>query len=518
METQIVHGPVNSGFVASGFRKRSSSDVVVVYPRTGFDERGVSITLPLSVLSASSGLIGEFTVRIIDQRVTDNWEEELEVELRKKPLCVAVSSMTGTQILYALQISHYVKENHPDIPVVWGGMHATLMAEQTLRHPDVDFVIKGEGEISFRDFVRELASGRRFENVGGLGWKRSDSALQFSNKETLPDINELPPIPYELVDIEEYATPTQYLYPGVTRLLPFQGSRGCPFKCTFCSEPALTKVYRMMKPEKFVAHAMELVEQYNLNHITFYDEEFFVNQRWATRIAELIGGRFSWWVQSRADDLLKVDLKKMERCGMLIVAPGLESGSNRILTWIKKKETVAEFIEANRRLAETTVIPQYNFIIGFPSETQEELNETVDLALRLMEENPRTVINSFSPFTPLPGTELLHTSVRDFGFKMPETLEGWIGIARRRLPTPWMQARRDVYQNLMYTSVFVNQAKRFAQIYWWIPGFLFDFYSRLIKWRWRNHQFKNTLDIKLVRLIHRVYSPVDFLEVPSASC
>lgn len=486
------------------------SDVVIVYPKTGFDTKDVSVTLPLAVIGAASGLIGEFSVKIIDQRTMSNWASLLAEELKGNPLCVGISSMTGTQIYYGLQVSRFVKEQNPEIPVVWGGMHATLLAEQTLRHPDIDFVIKGEGEISFRDLVREFANGRNFEKIGGLGWKAKDGSIRINPEGVMVELDNLPPIPYDLVPIEDYVSPSQYLFPGIKRLLPFQGSRGCPYQCTFCSEPALTKRYRMVKPELFYEQTMALVHKYKLDHITFYDEEFFVNAKWATKIAEMINGQYTWWAQTRADDLLRVDLKKLEKCGLLIVAPGLESGSNRILQWIKKRETVDQFIEANRRLAQTNIIPQYNFIIGFPGENQEELNETVDLALKLMEENPRTVINSFSPLTPLPGTELLDISVKEYGFKMPETLEGWMGISRRRLPTPWMQEKLTVHRNLMYTSVFINNAKRFAQIYWWIPSFLFDLYSLLIKRRWKKHEFRNSLDIKLARLVHRIYSPVDF--------
>lgn len=493
------------------------SDVVIVYPSSGFDTKGVTITLPLAVLSAVSGLVGEFNVKIIDQRVSDNWKHLLLEELKSKPLCVGLSSMTGTQIHFALQVSRVVKKFNPEIPIVWGGMHATLMTHQTLAHPDIDFVIRGDGEVAFRDLVRELSNGRRFEDVKGLGWKDRDGTIRINEEQPLADLNLLPPIPYHLVNIEDYTTPTQYLYPGVKRLLPFQGSKGCPHKCTFCSEPALTKVYRMMKPELVYERTMELVEKYNLNHITFYDEEFFVNNKWGTQIAELINGRFSWWVQSRADDLLRIDLKKMERCGMLIVAPGLESGSDRILESVNKKEKVSQFIAAGRKLAETNIIPQYNFIIGYPNETQEDLNQTVDLALQLMEENPRTVVNSFSPLTPLPGTKILETSTRDYGFKPPEKLEGWTQIARRKLPTPWMQKKKEVHQNLMYTSIFVTSAKRYAKVYWWLPSFLFDFYTWTIKRRWKKHQYKNSIDIKILRFIHRLYSPIDFIQNPQSN-
>lgn len=494
-----------------------TTDVIVIYPRTGLDRRGVSITLPLSVLSAASGLIGEFSVKIIDQRLTNNWKEVLEKELRSKPLCVALSSMTGTQIFYALEISRLMKEGYPDIPVVWGGMHATLMAEQTLKHPYIDFVIKGEGELAFRNLVREFAGGRHFERVAGLGWKKQDGAFRINPEGPPLDINNLPPIPYGLLDIEDYTAPTQYLYPGVRRLLPFEGSRGCPFRCAFCSEPALTRTYRMMAPERLYEQTLELVQRYNLNHIVFYDEEFFANAHWATRIARLINGQYSWNVQSRADDMLKVDLKEMERCGMLVVAPGLESGSNRILKFIKKQAMAEQSIAANRKLAETSIFAQYNFMMGFPGETLEELNETVDLALRLMEENPRAIVNQFSPFTPLPGTELLDISAGEFGFKLPETLKGWIGISRRRFPTPWMRANLKLYQSLMYSSFFISSsnkflATRFAKMPWWTPSHIFTFYSWLIKKRWKKHQYKDTLDIKLLRRNHRKISPIDFVD------
>lgn len=490
------------------------SDAVIVYPRTGFDAKGMSVTLPLGALAAASGAHGEFKVRVIDQRTEADWESALAAELRTKPLCVAVSAMTGTQIVYALQVARLVRRHDPGIPVVWGGMHATLLAEQTLRHPLVDFVAVGEGEFVFRDLLRELAGGRDFAKVPGIGWKDRDGPHVNPAGAASVDLNALPPIPYDLVDVEDYVSPAQYRYPGIRRMLPFQGSRGCPFKCTFCSEPALTKAtrFRLMKPEILVARVLELVERYRLDHITFYDEEFFINTRWATRVAELIGGRFSWWAQTRANDLLRIDLAKMERNGLMILAPGLESGSQRLLDWMKKDETVEEYLEANRRLAKTGIIPQYNLMIGFPGETGSEIDETVDLALALMRDNPRTVINQFSPLTPLPGTEFLKVAVEQ-GFRVPETLEGWSGVARRRLPTPWLQARKATYTNLMYSSTFLHTAKRVAQDHWWLPGFGFDLYSRLVRARWKAHRYADTLDTRAARLVHRLYSPADFAEV-----
>ncbi len=497
------------------------SDVVIIYPKTGFDTKGVTVTLPLSILGAASGLVKDYSVKLIDQRTQDDWKAVLKREITEKNAkVVAVSSMTGTQIYFALEITIAAKEIDPDIPVIWGGMHATLMAEQTLRHPKIDFVMKGEAELSFPAFMRELTGARSYQSVGGLCWKEKDGTIRINADGPTPDINALPDLPYEGLNIEDYTQPTEYLFGGISRLLPYQGSRGCPYKCTFCSEPVLTKVYRMVKAERFYEQTMKLKERFNLDHIPFYDEEFFVNVRWANRIAEMVNGQYTWIAQTRADDLLRIDLDKMEKCGLRVVWPGLESGSNRVLEFIKKRQTVNQYLEANRKLAATNIVPKYNFIIGYPGETLEELNATVDLTLQLLKDNPKAVVNSFSPFTPLPGTELLDISVKEYGFKPPQTLEEWVGISRRQLPAPWMRekGKLEMHKNLMYTSVFLNTAKRFAQDYWWAPQFAFDWYSKLIEHRWKKHTYERTVDIRLMEMLHRYYSPVDFLSSSTKSC
>lgn len=478
--------------------------VVLVFPKTGLDLG--SINLPLSLLSVASTVESEYTVKIIDQRTDPEWEHNLEEELRNNPICVGITTLTGTQIYYALKASHFIRLHAPEIPIVWGGMHVTTTEDQVIRHPLVDFAIKGEGEHSFSMLVKALDGKAAIEDVPSLYWKTADGDIEFNASESDVDLNALPPLPYHLVDVEKYVSPTSYLYDGINRLLPFEGSRGCPFLCNYCSEPALTKTYRMMKPELFVERCMAMVTRYNLDHVTFFDDEFFVNKTWATNVAKLINGRFTWWCQTRANDLLKVDLKLLERCGMMIVAPGLESGSDKILKDIKKSERVQHYIEANRKLAETAIIPQYNFMMGFPTEDYEDLYRTIELILQLKKENPRAVVNQISVLTPLPGTEIYGDAVTQYGFEAPQALEEWINVNRHAVVTPWVKAKpgmAETLQHLMYTSYFINTTKRYAKNFWWIPSFLFDLYSNLVLWRWRRRKFRDSLDIKILRFIHK---------------
>lgn len=480
------------------------SDVVLFYPRTGLDIKKISVGLPLPLLAVASDLVGEFKVRIIDQRVEDKWEEVLLNELKDKPLCVGITAMTGHQIYYGLQASQLIHEHYSGIPVVWGGMHVTMLPEQSLRHPQVDMVIRGDGEWAMRDLVRVLAAKKPLDTVGGLLWKRNGEIIRNPEGPTVV-LDETKPYPFELLNVENYVSPGEYMFPGIKRLLPFMGSRGCPFKCTFCSEPALTKVYRMMKPELIYERTSYMAKTFKLDMVIFYDEEFFVNDKWATRVGELINNEFKWWTQTRASDLLRVDLKKLEQCGLYVTTPGLESGSDRILEFINKKQTVEDYREANRRLAQTGILAMYNFMMGFPTETREELYETIDLGMEVLRDNSKAYLHSMSLFTALPGTELLAQS-KQWGYEPPQNLEEWIETSRHNFVTPWLKENMETYLNLAYTSKFVGpRAKMMAQNYWWLPSFIFDIYNAMIQRRWKKRQFKNTWDVKILQFLHKAF-------------
>ena len=134
------------------------ADVVLVYPKSSYIEAAMlHFYPPLALLNAVVFVAQSFTVRIIDQRVDRDWRKHLLEELATKPLCVGVSSLTGEQITGALEVSRIVRQ-HGGVPVVWGGVHASILPAETLAHPLVDFVVEGEGEIAFLKLVEALRS------------------------------------------------------------------------------------------------------------------------------------------------------------------------------------------------------------------------------------------------------------------------------------------------------------------------------------------------------------------------
>ena len=341
---------------------------------------------------------------------------------------MGISSMTGPQIKFGLQAARVVKETGSDA-----------------------------------------------EDVKGIVFKKDGQIIKTEPEAPL-DLNELPEPPYHLVDVEDYVGSQGRFQGEAERSLIFISSRGCPWQCAYCCNPKLSKRrWRSMSAEKTYERAIKLVEKYNLDAITFHDEEFLVSRSRAEKIAHLIGGQFKWWIQGRMDRLKDMDLSYLEKNGLCEVQPGIESGSDRILEMIKKGETVEDMLEANRALAKTNILPLYNFMVGFPTETHEELMQTVDLALRLLDENPKAQISGFYIFVPYPGTELFD------------------------LKTPWVKDNEELFRNLIFSSKWVDGTRlqyRLKTAFRGLPIPLFfcEYLGRFYRRKWRKHIFRTCID------------------------
>lgn len=480
--------------------------IVLIYPATGLDIRKVSVWLPLSVLQIAATLVEDYDVVIVDQRVDDTWKATLRRVVTDETLCVGISSMTGTQIRGALAVAAEVREIHPTVPLVWGGNHPTLAPDSTARHPLVDIVVMGEGEVVFRKLVEALEKGTDWRALPDIAFEKDGEVVKNgtgTDPQRFVDPATWPPLPYHLLDIEEYISGPM-IFGRKLRSLPYIGSRGCPHECAFCCQPIFSKRrWRQQPPEMVYQRTSALMEKYRLDAIEFHDEEFFVDRRRGALLAGLIGGRFDWYVQTRMDDLLALDLEMLYRSGLRVVQPGLETGSPRILDMIRKGETVEMFHEANRRLAGSGIHATYNFMMGFPGETIADVTDTVDLALTLLDENPNACVAGFYVYVPYPGAELYALAVRD-GFNEPQTLEDWSVFNRQHLGSPWIQQHRDLFEMLLYSSKFIG-GSRLRSTFQGRPFHtlaitaLSAFYRR----RWRKHDFRKTPEIDLLAFAAR---------------
>jgi len=470
-------------------------DVVLVYPKTGFDLKKTT-DMPLSLLTVASVIKDDFNIKIIDQRVENKWKRMLLAELEKTPLCVGISSMTGSQIGYGLRaaemIKDYAAENDTKTKVVWGGIHGTLLPEQTIENKNIDILVTGEGEFTFRELVFTLARRGELSKIRGIYYK-SDGRIIKTREREVADINEMPEIAYELVDIEAYVNSKSMITDDVNRVLPFISSRGCPYQCTFCCNPKLSRRrWRPLGADKTYERIKRMVDDYDLDGIVFYDENFLANPDRAMKIACLINNKFSWSIQGRMDAISRINIKKLDKMGLRMVQPGIESGSDRILKLIKKGETKRDMELANQRLAKTDIIPVYNFMVGFPTETYEDIKDTVDFSLKLMDENEKAEIAGFYILVPYPGTEVFDLAVKE-GFVPPKSLEEWSKFDRQHNETPWVKNNQDLLNSLMLISKIIDgkRIEKFIGVkplrY---PLKLFGYYYRGM---WKRHRLESRL-------------------------
>ncbi len=476
------------------------ADVVLCYPKTGFDMKFFR-SLPLSVLAVGATLVKDFEVKIIDQRVEKNWKGKLKRELNNLPLCVGISSMTGSQIGYALQMSKFVKENSEDVKIVWGGPHPTLLPLQTLENEFVDIVVRGEGDFTFRDIVIALDKGKPLNKIPGIGFKKGKKKILTSMRRPV-NLDRLPEIPYELVNVENYTEERSMVSKFAKRVLPFISSRGCPFHCAFCSVPHLHKSWRVMSPEKVSRRVKDMVERFNIDYVIFNDENFFTDLKRSRLIAQSINGRFRWSVQARIDVIKNLDLREYQEFGLDLMQIGIESGSERILKLMNKGIKLKEILKANEKLSKSEIEVRYNFMVGVPTETIEDIYRTVDLALKLVEENPNARIAGFYVYVPYPGTKLYELSLLH-GFSPPSKLEEWSSMSRQHLRNPWLKKYRGEIENIVLTSRFVDK-KRFSNIRsLGLFNNLIELYGNICSERWKRKDLGNKLDLLILKILSR---------------
>ena len=450
--------------------KDTKRNVVLFNPRVRVGKEQQRRTgIPLGLLAVATPLDLEgYPIRIVDQRTEPNWKAVLLEELKKNPVCFGVTVKTGPQIRYALEASRFVKDNR-DVPVVWGGVHPSLLPEQTLQHDSIDIVVQGEGDVTFPELVHALENREPLGTVKGI-WYKENGQVRQTPARPFVDLSTLPSPSYHLIDIEKFKLRNL----GLDHLR-LSSSRGCPYPCKFCYNTVFSKRrWRALSAERTFEEIKRLRQQFGIRGIRFADDIFFADLRRVRRILELI-------VENQLDVLLtKLDihvadldqldddfLGLLQKAGAKALVVGVESGSQRILDLIAKQIDIRQVIDFNLRVKKFNLIPKYCFMMGFPTETVEDIKATIALIFRLIEDN-EDAMKDINIYTPYPGTELFDLAVKH-GFRPPQRLEDWVSfnwrtVNRKRMP--WISKEREKLLRMLHCSSLFLEKNYFMTPIW----------------------------------------------------
>jgi len=468
--------------------------VVLVYTRTGWDIKNVTSLLPLSVLYLVRPLRrAGFQPLIIDQRLEANWREKLR-QTAPEALLVGISAMTGAQIEWGIKAAGIVRAAAPQTKIVWGGIHPSLVAEQTARFPLVDIVVRGEGEVTLPELAAALAAGDDWRGIPGLAWVEGEQAILSPARPPLEDLAENLVPDYDAIHIEDYIT-TQTL--GL-RDLAITTSRGCPGACRYCYNlPFNNRRWRAQPAAAAVEHIRFITQRFGVQGILIKDDNFYVDRR---RVEEIAGGlRLAGLTvtirgECRADYIARLwdepFLSFLHRHGFREMTVGAESGDDETLTMLNKGITVADIREANRRLGNARIPTKFTFMAGFPNESPAAVRRTIHLMLELTRTNPDTRVTPLHLYSPYPGTPFYETAVAA-GYRPPAALDQWAAVDFHQLDLPWIspqQSRR--LERASVATYFLDK----HTVYEYFTGrpviqFLARLYNRIIRWRCRRMFF-----------------------------
>jgi anaerobic magnesium-protoporphyrin IX monomethyl ester cyclase len=446
-----------------------------------YNPRAVFFTMPLALLAIGSELDPErYEVITIDGRLDADVERQLLPHLADA-LCLGVTVLTGAPISDALRISRAAKRARPNLTVVWGGWHPSMFARECLNEPSVDVTVRGQGEQTFAEIVRRLAEHQSLDDCAGCTVRLPDGTIQENPSRELAPVENFRAHDYRLIPVERY-----FDLKG-KRQLDFISSQGCNFRCAFCSDPFVYgRKWVGLEPVRMAMRLKELWDRYRFDDINFQDETFFTKRDRIEALADRMvhsGMPVTWAATMRADQGVRLPLETWKLCkqsGLRRLLVGVESGSNEVLKRIRKDIRIEQVFETAERMRSLDIGGHFPFIVGFPDESDADVQASLDCARTLRSMSPQFTTPIFY-FKPYPGSALVIEAVRR-GFRLPETLDAWAKfdyVAGE--PGPWVSAEK---------FELIERFKFFHELAWKRSSRGERLLQRLARLRCRRNEFR----------------------------
>ncbi len=455
-------------------------------------------------------LIHEPGTRATIARVVEEVVENL-------PLFVGFSAFTSSILIPTKNASCEIRKTS-SVPIVWGGIHATILPEQTLANDFIDIVCIGEGEETIVELARRLRDQRggthSLADIKGIGYKVDGKPVINEVRPFLQDPDRFSPA-WHMVDIQRYIYRGTHFYTQIGSRLEGESiaalitSRGCPWRCAYCYNQAVNqRKFRAQSPAK-VLREIEYLKSQGASTIIFEDDNFFADRE---RVIEIIrGAGVKWSSTIRADYLARWGegfVAELARYGCVELRIGAESGSSRVLGLIQKDLTVDQIRVAVNLCSRYNIKTLLNFMVGTPGETWEDVLTTLAFMDELEEKYEHVSIGSPAVYIPWPGTHLSEVAAKQ-GFTAPETIEGWASYwGQRAKPAPYHDPR------IMFIGFYKSLLRRDFR------GVPFPLLARLLqkiaRVRWRRRWFSVPLDYRIPAFFLRALRHLGLRRVATA--
>lgn len=474
--------------------------VVLFYP----PYEGNPLGAPTCLLALAASLRDAgFQPVIVDAAIDSDYRERIRTEIQDA-LCLGISVLTGPMIRGAIEIAKMSKRLKPQLPVIFGGWHPTLLPDETLAESYVDIVVRGQGEITLVEIARNLHEKRPLRDVAGVSWKTDVIRTHNPDRKVEP-LDTLPVPAYDMVDFDAYARVCG------KRQLAYATSVGCPYACNYCTDMVFYKRrFNALSAERVVREMTELATKYRIEEVALLDSNFPVDLKRAIAIASGIresGVKFRWTFQASTDFICRMseeDIRLLADSGVSYMGFGTESTSESVLKLMNKRhQRVNEMYETARRAAIGNIKVTFNLIFGYPGETEDDRLTT----FRTMSDIGRQFNNvHFSPniFTPYPGIPIW-PQLRDMGVQEPKTLRDWGELALGVNMLPWLKGTElSRFQRALDYFLLIGQLRKKEVRGHWLRRLTRLVLMRPIRWRMRSNRFALPWEIWFSRLSQRL--------------
>lgn len=415
---------------------------------------------PLGLLLIAGYLLDNTNhdVNVLDCQVEGLDYSNLEQRIRQFEFdIVGITTMTFT-VIDVIETIKLIKNVSPQAKIVLGGPHVSLFPNETMNLEGVDYLVLGEGEITFAKFLYCIENGIDLKSVNGLVYKAKDNSIVHTGPpEIIDDLDELSFPARHLTPYREYSSLLAKRLPITTMIT----SRGCPFPCSFCNRLHLGKKFRAMSARRVVEEFQEALKL-GINEFLIYDDTFTVDKNRAIEICRLVIEKeldISFDIRTRVDTISEDLLMMLKRAGCHGIHYGVEAGTERILKVLRKNITLEKCKEIFDLTKKYKIQTLAYFMIGAPTETREEVLETFRVAKWL---NPDFV--HLTILVPFPGTPIYLEGLRNGSIKYDYWREyarnpskdfvppfNNENLCREELKELVIQGYKDFYLRLLYT-------------------------------------------------------------------